>query len=41
MEIIKYLCEFFFCDVCHFLALVVLFDSIHIIRIYKKKDKED
>lgn len=45
MEITKYLCEFFFDDIWHYLGLVVLVGTIFhkevikIVRNYKKEEK--
>lgn len=43
MQTLKYLCEFFFDDFWHFMALLILIDSIPFgwRFMIKKKQKED
>ena len=45
MEIVKYLCEFFFCHFWHFLGLVVvletIFGNILLLTLRRKTDKEE
>lgn len=48
MEIVKYLCEFFFCHFWHFLELVLVFESIFggigtqlYVSLMEKINKED
>lgn len=45
MEIVKYLCEFFFDDFWHWLGLIILVDVIPVIRFVsvnsKKKEDEE
>lgn len=48
MEIVKYLCEFFFCHFWHFLGLVLVLETIFggigtllYVKLREKTDKED
>lgn len=43
MEIVKYLCEFFFCNFWHFLELLIILATIFgstIVKVIKSKSKD-
>ena len=41
MEIVKYICEFFFCDFLHFVELILLIAACGSYRIVRYTKKED